>query len=91
MPTVRIPTQLRTLSGGAAEVSVGGRTVGEVLAAQGLGSGTVVLAQHQQLWVARQQDRFRAAVHRAGRARRSPSPPGAGSRRSRQWPGAQWR
>jgi molybdopterin converting factor small subunit len=31
--TVRIPTQLRTLSGGAAEVSVDGATVGEVLAA----------------------------------------------------------
>ena len=33
MATVRIPTQLRTLSGGAAEVSVDGATVGEVLAA----------------------------------------------------------
>ena len=33
MPTVRIPTQLRTLSGGAAEVSVDGSTVGEVLKA----------------------------------------------------------
>jgi len=33
MATVRIPTQLRTLSGGAAEVSVDGTTVGEVLAA----------------------------------------------------------
>ncbi len=33
MATVRIPTQLRTLSGGAAEVSVEGATVGEVLAA----------------------------------------------------------
>jgi len=33
MPTVRIPTQLRTLSGGEAEVSVDGATVGEVLAA----------------------------------------------------------
>jgi sulfur-carrier protein len=32
MATVRIPTQLRTLSGGAAEVKVEGRTVGEVLA-----------------------------------------------------------
>ncbi|MEA2704490.1 MAG: sulfur-carrier protein [Actinomycetota bacterium] len=32
MATVRIPTQLRTLSGGAAEVSVDGGTVGEVLA-----------------------------------------------------------
>jgi len=31
MATVRIPTQLRTLSGGAAEVSVDGATVGEVL------------------------------------------------------------
>ena len=31
--TVRIPTQLRTLAGGAAEVSVDGGTVGEVLAA----------------------------------------------------------
>ena len=31
MPTVRIPTQLRSLSGGAAEVSVDGGTVGEVL------------------------------------------------------------
>lgn len=31
--TVRIPTQLRTLAGGAAEVSVEGSTVGEVLAA----------------------------------------------------------
>jgi molybdopterin synthase sulfur carrier subunit len=31
MATVRIPTQLRTLSGGAAEVSVDGSTVGEVL------------------------------------------------------------
>ncbi len=30
--TVRIPTQLRTLSGGAAEVSIEGSTVGEVLA-----------------------------------------------------------
>ncbi len=33
MPTVRIPTQLRTLSGGAAEVDVEGATVGEVLKA----------------------------------------------------------
>ena len=33
MATVRIPTQLRTLSGGAAEISVDGATVGEVLAA----------------------------------------------------------
>jgi sulfur-carrier protein len=32
MATVRIPTQLRTLSGGTAEVSVDGGTVGEVLA-----------------------------------------------------------
>ncbi len=33
MATVRVPTQLRTLSGGAAEVTVDGSTVGEVLAA----------------------------------------------------------
>ena len=33
MATVRIPTQLRTLSGGAAEVDVDGSTVGEVLEA----------------------------------------------------------
>ncbi len=33
MATVRIPTQLRTLSGGAAEVDVEGATVGEVLKA----------------------------------------------------------
>ncbi len=33
MATVRIPTQLRTLSGGAAEVDVDGTTVGEVLKA----------------------------------------------------------
>ena len=32
MATVRIPTQLRTLSGGAAEVAVTGGTVAEVLA-----------------------------------------------------------
>ena len=32
MATVRIPTQLRTLSAGAAEVDVEGSTVGEVLA-----------------------------------------------------------
>ncbi len=32
MATVRIPTQLRTLSGGSAEVSVDGGTVAEVLA-----------------------------------------------------------
>jgi molybdopterin synthase sulfur carrier subunit len=31
--TVRIPTQLRTLTGGAGEVSVDGSTVGEVLKA----------------------------------------------------------
>ena len=31
MATVRIPTQLRPLSGGAAEVDVDGSTVGEVL------------------------------------------------------------
>ena len=31
--TVRVPTQLRTLSGGASEVAVEGSTVGEVLAA----------------------------------------------------------
>ena len=31
--TVRIPTTLRTLTGGAAEVAVEGATVGEVLAA----------------------------------------------------------
>ncbi len=33
MATVRIPTQLRTLAGGDAEVSVEGTTVGEVLKA----------------------------------------------------------
>ena len=33
MATVRVPTQLRTLSGGDAEVAVEGDTVGEVLAA----------------------------------------------------------
>ncbi|HEX3623571.1 MAG TPA: ubiquitin-like small modifier protein 1 [Acidimicrobiales bacterium] len=33
MATVRIPTQLRTLSGGEAEVPVDGTTVGEVLKA----------------------------------------------------------
>jgi len=33
MATVRVPTQLRTLSGGEAEVSVDGSTVGEVLEA----------------------------------------------------------
>ena len=32
MATVRIPTQLRTLSGGEGEVSVDGATVGQVLA-----------------------------------------------------------
>jgi len=31
--TVRVPTTLRTLTGGASEVSVDGSTVGEVLAA----------------------------------------------------------
>ena len=31
MPTVRVPTQLRTLTGGASEVTVEGTTVGEVL------------------------------------------------------------
>jgi molybdopterin synthase sulfur carrier subunit len=31
--TVRIPTQLRTLAGGQAEVAVEGKTVGEVLGA----------------------------------------------------------
>ena len=31
MATVRVPTQLRTLSGGEAEVVVNGSTVGEVL------------------------------------------------------------
>jgi molybdopterin synthase sulfur carrier subunit len=33
MPTIRIPTQLRELSGGASEVSVEGGTVKELLAA----------------------------------------------------------
>jgi molybdopterin synthase sulfur carrier subunit len=33
MITVRIPTQLRTLTGGAGEVTVDGSTVGEVLKA----------------------------------------------------------
>jgi MoaD family protein len=33
MATVRVPTQLRSLSGGAAEVAVEGSTVGEVLKA----------------------------------------------------------
>jgi len=33
MATVRIPTQLRPLAGGAAEVAVDGSTVGEVLKA----------------------------------------------------------
>ncbi|HUP84797.1 MAG TPA: ubiquitin-like small modifier protein 1 [Acidimicrobiales bacterium] len=33
MPTLRIPTQLRTLTGGAGEVSVDGSTVGEALKA----------------------------------------------------------
>ena len=33
MPTVRIPTQLRTLTGGQGEATVEGSTVGEVLKA----------------------------------------------------------
>ncbi|HEX2849558.1 MAG TPA: ubiquitin-like small modifier protein 1 [Acidimicrobiales bacterium] len=33
MPTIRIPTQLRTLTGGAGEVSVDGATVGDALKA----------------------------------------------------------
>jgi molybdopterin synthase sulfur carrier subunit len=33
MPTLRIPTQLRTLTGGAGEVNVDGSTVGEALKA----------------------------------------------------------
>ena len=33
MPTLRIPTQLRTLTGGAGEVSVEGASVGEALKA----------------------------------------------------------
>ena len=33
MPTIRVPTQLRNLTGGAAEVTVEGGTVAEVLAA----------------------------------------------------------
>lgn len=33
MPNVRIPTQLRTLTGGASEVTVDGSTVAEVLKA----------------------------------------------------------
>ncbi len=33
MPTLRIPTQLRTLTGGAGEVTVDGATVGEALQA----------------------------------------------------------
>jgi molybdopterin converting factor small subunit len=33
MPTLRIPTQLRTLTGGAGEVSVDASTVGEALKA----------------------------------------------------------
>jgi molybdopterin synthase sulfur carrier subunit len=33
MPTVRIPTQLRTLTGGTSEVKVDGSTVAEVLKA----------------------------------------------------------
>ncbi len=33
MPTIRIPTQLRTLTAGAGEVEVPGATVGEALAA----------------------------------------------------------
>ena len=33
MPTIRIPTQLRSLTGGAGEVGVDGSTVGEVLKA----------------------------------------------------------
>lgn len=33
MPTVRIPTQLRTLTGGQGEITVEGSTVGEVLKA----------------------------------------------------------
>ena len=33
MPTLRIPTQLRTLTGGAGEVTVDGSTVGEALKA----------------------------------------------------------
>lgn len=33
MPTLRIPTQLRTLTGGAGEVIVDGSTVGEALKA----------------------------------------------------------
>ena len=37
MATVRIPTALRTLTGGAAEVTVDGATVGEVL--KGLDAG----------------------------------------------------
>ena len=33
MPTIRIPTQLRSLTGGAGEVAVDGSTVGEALKA----------------------------------------------------------
>ncbi len=33
MPTIRIPTQLRTLTAGAGEVTAGGSTVGEALKA----------------------------------------------------------
>lgn len=33
MPTIRIPTQLRTLTGGAGEVAVDGATVGDALKA----------------------------------------------------------
>jgi sulfur-carrier protein len=33
MPTIRIPTQLRTLTGGAGEVTVDGSSVGEALKA----------------------------------------------------------
>lgn len=35
MPTVRVPTQLRPLAGGASEVQVAGSTVAEILEALG--------------------------------------------------------
>ena len=71
MPTLRIPTQLRTLTGGAGEVTVDGSTVGEALKAldaahpgfgERLFDGDGKLRRFVNVFVADEDIRFLAGV-----------------------------
>ncbi len=83
---VRIPTQLRTLSGGAAEVAVDGATVAEALKAldtthpgfaERLFDGSGTLRRFVNVFVAEEDIRFLQGEHRA-RGRRGLTPGASG-------------